>query len=76
MLACVGGSDRYMQLANVNIYTLQKADFDSSIISILRLPPNQPPSARLTAIESNVDTTKHAWVHDLAPTAFALIRPV
>jgi hypothetical protein len=57
----------------VDFCTLQslpqnQTDLVSSINSILRVPPNKPPPARLSTIESNVDTTEYAWVNDLAPT--------
>lgn len=53
-----------------------EADLISLINSILRFPPNQPTSTRLSTLEPNVDTTKHARVYDLAATSIASIRSV
>lgn len=52
------------------------ADFISSIDSILRFPPNQPSSTRLSTFEPDVDTTEHARVYDLAATSITFIRSV
>jgi hypothetical protein len=81
LYACVGRSNQFIQLVggrnlHIAITANTQTDLDSSITSILRVPPNKPPPPRLSTFESDVDTTKYAWVNDLAPTTLTALRPI